>query len=81
MGYGYPLAIGAGEVQMLELANAYAHLSASGRPAVIDPILEIRSPDGSILYKKKISHQDQHVPEGVANLLAKILSNRGNMPP
>ncbi|MEI7477948.1 MAG: hypothetical protein WCJ81_05695 [bacterium] len=26
--YGYPMAIGSAELKMLELANAYAHLSA-----------------------------------------------------
>jgi membrane carboxypeptidase/penicillin-binding protein PbpC len=37
------LSIGAGEVQQLELANAYMHLSASGEPSQINPILEIRT--------------------------------------
>jgi penicillin-binding protein 1C len=41
--YGYPLSIGAGEIQQLELANAYMHLSAAGQPSTINPILEIRT--------------------------------------
>ena len=49
--YGYTLALGAAEVTMLEMANAYAHLSTD-TPAVINPILEIRSSDGSIIYQK-----------------------------
>lgn len=65
---------------MLEMANAYAHLSASGHPAVINPILEIRTADGSILYKKQIEQQEQLIPDGVANLLSSILSDKGNMP-
>jgi hypothetical protein len=36
---------------MMEMANAYANLSTD-TPAVINPILEIRSTDGSILYQK-----------------------------
>jgi membrane carboxypeptidase/penicillin-binding protein PbpC len=40
--YGYPMAIGSAELKMMELANAYMHLSAMGRPAKINPILEIR---------------------------------------
>lgn len=40
--YGYPMAIGSAELKMIELANAYMHLSAMGRPASINPILEIR---------------------------------------
>jgi membrane carboxypeptidase/penicillin-binding protein len=49
--YGYTLALGAGEVTMLDLANAYSHLSTA-TPAVINPILEIRSRDGSLLYQR-----------------------------
>ncbi len=63
VGYGYPLAIGAGEVKMLELANAYMHLSAGGKPATINPILEIRKPEGDILYKKEVIPQKQFIPE------------------
>ena len=47
---------------MLELANMYAHLSAQGRPAVIDPILEIRAKDGTIIYKKITEQQEQVIP-------------------
>lgn len=36
---------------MLDLANAYSHLSTD-TPAVINPILEIRSRDGSLLYQR-----------------------------
>lgn len=40
--YGYPLAIGAGELKMLELANAYMQLSSiNGAPAKINPIQQI----------------------------------------
>jgi membrane carboxypeptidase/penicillin-binding protein PbpC len=40
--YGYTIALGAAEITMLDLANGYMHLSAQGKPAKIDPILEIR---------------------------------------
>jgi len=49
--YGYTLALGAAEVSMLEMADAYSHLSTD-TPAVVNPILEIRSSDGSIIYQK-----------------------------
>ena len=63
------------------MANAYAHLSASGHPAVINPILEVKTADGSILYKKEVKQQDQLIPDGVANVVSSILSDRNNMPP
>ena len=41
---------------MLELANAYMHLSTA-TPAIINPILEIRSRDGSLIYQKQVVKQ------------------------
>jgi membrane peptidoglycan carboxypeptidase len=47
---------------MLEMANAYMHLSAQGKPAEMNPILEIRSQDGSILYQKTGEYQKEVIP-------------------
>ncbi len=79
--YGYPLAIWAAEVPMIELATAYTHLSASWKPAPIDPILEIRGPDGTLLYSKKTKNIDQIIPPWVAYIIWEILSNKDNFPP
>lgn len=78
--YGYPLALWAGEVEMLELATAYTHLSALGTPAKIDPILSITTRDWSILYEKEVEKEQQIIPTGIASLLRQILSNTANMP-
>lgn len=79
--YGYPLALGAAEVTMLEFANAYAHLTTS-TPAIIDPILEVRSRDGSILYQKTGEHlQDEVIKPGIVSLMWKILSDPLNRIP
>lgn len=78
--YGYPMALGAGEIEMLELATAYSHLSALGQPAKINPILEITSRDGSLIYEKEIEKLDQIIPTGIASLIREILSNPANMP-
>lgn len=66
---------------MLDMVTAYTHLSASGKPAKINPILEITSTDGTILYKKEISLAQQIIPSGVSYLLWDILSTNANMPP
>lgn len=79
--YGYPLALWAGEVKMLDLANAYAHLSAGGKPAKIDPILEIRSTDDSILYQKEVEYQEEVIKPWIAYLIWSALSNPSNIPP
>ena len=42
---------------MLELASAYAHLAVSG-PLEINPILEIRTNNGSLLYEKEEKFQE-----------------------
>lgn len=78
--YGYPLAIGAWEVPMIEMANAYMHLSAMWKPATINPISQIRAADGSLLYKKQVKTQKQIIPAGVAYLIWDILSTKSNFP-
>lgn len=79
--YGYPMALGAGEIKILELANAYMHLSAWWKPAKINPILEIRTKDGGLIYKKEVKYQKETIKPGIAYILWNILSNKGNMPP
>ena len=78
--YWYTLAFGAWEVPMLELANAYAHL-ATTQPWEINPILEIRTSDGSLLYEKEEKYQEAVVAPWVVYLMWNILSDTNNMPP
>ncbi|UFX83073.1 transglycosylase domain-containing protein [Candidatus Absconditicoccus praedator] len=79
--YGYPLVIGGGETRMIDLANAYAHLSSGGQPGEINPIKEIRSPNGSLLYRKSTQTQERVISAGAAYLTNDILSTAENMPP
>ena len=79
--YWYPLALGAAEVTMLEFANAYSHLTTS-TPAVINPILEVRARDGSILYQKTWQNfQEEVIKPGLVSLIWKILSDTANRIP
>ncbi len=78
--YGYPLSLGAGEVTMLELADAYMQLSRQGERVLINPILEIRTSDGTLLYEKEVERTDSVVTPGAASLMWEILSNTANMP-
>ncbi len=78
--YWYPLAIGASEMKMMDLTNAYMHLSAMGTPAKINPILEIRWPNNNLLYKKEVEMQEKVIPQWVAYLMWQILSDNRNMP-
>lgn len=78
--YGPPMAIWSAEMKPIELANMYSHLSASGKPWELDPILEIRSADGTLIYKKQNTRQKQVIPAGVAYLIWDILSDFANLP-
>lgn len=78
--YWYPLAIGAWEMKMMELAKAYTHLSAQWKPATINPILEIRTAQWALVYEKNVELEEQIIPSGVASLLREMLSNKQNYP-
>jgi membrane peptidoglycan carboxypeptidase len=78
--YGYSLALGAGEVPMLEMAQAYSFLSQKWEWYDINPILEIRGADGELLYKKEPKKIVSWLKSGVAYLMWKILSETANMP-
>jgi len=75
--YWYTLALGAAEITMIDLANAYAHLSTN-QPSEINPILEIRSRDWSLIYQKEDKKQKEVIPWWVRYLLWNILSTPGN---
>lgn len=77
--YGYPLALWAWEISMLELATAYSHLS-NPTPAKVDPILEIRTSDWSLIYEKEVERQEEVIPAWVWYIMWDILSTPGNMP-
>lgn len=62
---------------MLELAGAYTHLSTS-TPAKLNPILEIKSSDGTILYTKTPEIQQNVINPGIISLMWKILSDPAN---
>jgi membrane peptidoglycan carboxypeptidase len=76
--YWYTLALGAAEVSMLELATAFTHLTMEGKPAEINPILEITSSDGSLLYQKQITYRNQIIKPWIVYLIWDILSDPTN---
>jgi len=79
--YWYTLALWAAEVTMLDFANAYSHLTTS-TPAIINPILEVRSRDGSILYQKTGQNlQEEVIKPGIISLMWKILADTANRIP
>lgn len=79
--YWYPIVLWAWEVKMMELAKAYSHLTAQWRPAKINPILEIKWSDWSIIYKRNVELEKQVIPAWIAYIMREILSDPNNMPP
>ena len=62
---------------MIELAGAYQHLSTA-TPAQINPILEIKANDGSIIYKKTPVVHENVIKPGIITLMWHILSEPSN---
>ncbi len=75
--YGYPLAIWAAEVSLLEFAGAYSYLTTE-TPAELNPILKITSADWSVLYEKEVVEKEDLIPAWVKYLIWKILSDPNN---
>ncbi len=79
--YWYSLALWAAEIPMIQMAQAYAHLSTLWSPAKIDPILEIKWPDWQLIYKKEVKKLSRVLEKWPVFLVWKILSDDANMPP
>jgi penicillin-binding protein 1C len=72
--YGVAIALGDGEVRLLELANAYATLARSGVLLPVRAVREARSPDGSAL-PLPAAEPIRVLDEAKAYLIADILSD------
>lgn len=73
--YGWPLALGAGEITMLELVNAYAVFATQGSYLEASPILKIENADGEVLEQWEEPEAEQVLDEQVAYLINDILSD------
>lgn len=51
--YGSAIALGAGEVEPIELTNAYGTLANNGKYVPANPILKIEDSQGNVLYEQK----------------------------
>ena len=69
------LALGGGQMTLLELTTAYATLANRGFSPGNTSILDIRDADGNLLYTQKKAPQPQVFDERVAWLVSDILSD------
>ncbi len=73
--YGWPMAIGSGEVPLIDLAGAYGALANEGKFMPVNPILEVRDRKGEILEKFEPHEGDQVIDPQVAYVISSILSD------
>ena len=78
--YWYPIVIGWWETRMIELATAYSHLTNYWQPSRLNPIEEIKWPDGSIIFRKSPNPQERVLESWPVYLIREILSDPMNMP-
>ncbi|MBD3270772.1 hypothetical protein GF376_04555 [Candidatus Peregrinibacteria bacterium] len=77
--YGGAMAIGSGELKLVELASGYATFANAGKHMPINPILEIRTSDGEILDSFQDQGEQVMDPQ-VAYIINSILSDVGARP-
>ena len=73
--YGLSLALGSGEVRLLDLAAAYAALGASGGYAEPHAITRVRTSDGTVLYERPRADPRPAISPEHAYILADILAD------
>jgi penicillin-binding protein 1A len=82
--YGWPLALGSGDITMLEMLTAYMVFPNNGNKKHLYPLLEVRDHEGNILEKmdeKTIAEKSERVMKAeVAYLMNHTLSDTKSRP-
>ncbi len=73
--YGWPLAIGAAEVPLLQMVQGYATIADGGNFLPMKNILKITDKDGAVRYLPKDEVQQQVIDERYAGQVTSILSD------
>ncbi|MFH1298740.1 MAG: penicillin-binding protein [Patescibacteria group bacterium] len=73
--YGWPLALGAGEMTMLELVNAYTVFATNGYFLEASPILKIENAEGDTLEEWEEPEPTSVLDEQVSYLITDILAD------
>jgi membrane peptidoglycan carboxypeptidase len=76
--YGYPLALGAGEVPLQEMVTAYSVFANNGKKPELTGILKIENANGDILEEWKQKEFEEVMDPQVAYLINSILSDQEN---
>lgn len=74
--YGYPLALGAGEIPPIEMLTAYSVFANSGKRPEINGILKVVNSNGDIIEEWKQKEFEEVLDPQIAYLINNILSDK-----
>lgn len=74
--YGYPLAIGAGEVPLMELVTAYGTFANNGKKPELTAILKVENSNGDVLEEWRQKEFEEVIDPQIAYLINSILSDK-----
>lgn len=73
--YGYPLAIGSGEVRLIDMVTAFGTFAATGRKPALTPILKVENSEGKILEEYKEEEYTKQFTEVLDPQIAFLINN------
>jgi membrane peptidoglycan carboxypeptidase len=74
--YGYPLALGAGEVPLIEMVTAFGVFANNGKKPELTGILKVENANGDILEEHKQREFEEVLDPQIAYLINDILSDQ-----
>lgn len=74
--YGYPLAIGAGEIPLIDMVTAYGVFANNGKKPELTSILKVENANGDVLEEKKPKEFEEVLDPQIAYLINSILSDQ-----
>lgn len=74
--YGYPLALGAGEVSLYEMMSAYGTFANAGKRPDLTAILKVENSNGDVIEEWRQKEFEEVLDPQVAFLINNILSDR-----
>lgn len=74
--YGYPLALGAGEIPPIEMLTAFSTFATGGKRPEFSPILKVENANGDVLEEWKEKEFEEVLDPQVAYLINSILSDQ-----
>jgi membrane peptidoglycan carboxypeptidase len=79
--YGWPIALGTGEVKMIEMVEAFSVLANNGKKVDVNPIIKVEDKDGKVLVdngEEPLTRPIEVIDPQAAHLVTDILSDKEN---